>query len=305
MQFLSTRRNAGLLCGALLLAFCTCALAENVTMRFNPPNGLSYIETSTMKVTRESSAKNDGAGSQAEISKRRVTIHKTKAGYTVDFTPFQVTRIRNGKTVQTLSEADLRKAAMTLVLDAKGRCIDVKGASIENAVGEAMKQMTPEMRKKFTIGDYRKRLIEQYKSQWEEEVGKSIGTIIPVGTTETKTETKRLEVGVSAKTLITKKYAGHVNVHGQDCLRVTETQQADTKSLVAAVKKAMQSSKAKQPMQLLGMQYRYEHEYVVNPSVLLNYSESAISTITSTTSTPKGKATLKMVRSITRSCELK
>jgi len=260
-----------LLCAFFAILVGVPAHAEKVTLRFTPQNGLTFIENDTSNSTQTSTDEKKSLTQQVS-TRRRITIHKTAAGYSIDFTTISMTTSRNGGKPHTASKADLQSATLTYMLDAKGKLIDVQG--LDAAVAARMSKVPPAQQKEFPVARYKAYLQMQQLEEWQSEVGKFIGLTLTIGKTETKDEAATKDSPVSAH--MTRQCTGYVMVNGRNCLRLLDIKRPNPRELATSLNDRFNSHNNQSgkvpPSQVLSASSLLTEERLIDPTTCLSLS---------------------------------
>ncbi len=236
---------------------------ERVTLRFAPPNGLSFIQTDTTILSRNSSE--DGKSLTTTICKRRVTIHKTAAGYTVAFGPLTTSTKKSAGGQSVTGGADFwQTVPCTYVLDGNGDLLDVRG--LDTAYHALLKKLPPQLAQEQRPAFNKEAMVNQYKIAWQQEVKQYIGLPIPIGpmmATDARPGTK-------VTTRKTRQCTGYAMCNGRNCLRLLETEHSDPQALAAEINngaRAHQDTSGSAPsLKVLNVTHELSGERLIDPA---------------------------------------
>ena len=304
------RSAAGGLCMLLgiLLALCmlTPAWAANVTFRFNPPDGLSFVDTVVSTQTRTSSLSKEKQVRKDTV-KRRITIHKTATGYTINFTSLALSSELNGKKVGEVNQSQLKEMALVYVLDKNGKLLDARG--LERMVSRMQNNLPPERKKTFDAKKVRADMLKQFQSDWQKQLSAFNGKTVAIGTSQARTDSVLLDPGVLVPVQVKLKFAALTRINGHDCVKIVETSQPDPRKLTTDLNAAIdhspmaKNSKQDELPKVLSVQYATTRERVINPSVLLSYDEKMSTSDVTVMQVPgKGKVTITRIDHMDCTC---
>lgn len=290
----------------LLMLLCCAALApafaENVTFRFVPQDGLTYVETTS--TTQINSSTIAGKQSGTEVAKQRITIHKTATGYTVELRPLSLVIMQDGKQKLALKEADLVSDRKTYVANANGQLVKMLG--LDAAIARYKKSLPPEAVKKFDANRYQQALFEKNKAEWSNKIGRYLGKTVAIGDVWRHDEPMPSPGGKPIAMHSTMKFIGRVQVNGKSCIHTVETKQPDKAALMAAMNSDLKTATGGKgtPAKVTSLTYLTTIERTFDPAVLLSFSEKASVTHNMTMQVPgKGTVTTTSEKHVVKTVE--
>ncbi len=288
----------------LVVLFVSLALAapvggQQVTFRFNPPNGITFTQTDTQSMTRK--ATGEPSETQTQEQKTKTVIKKTAKGFTFTQTPLAKTTVVGGKRTTVSDENPAGSTPVTLVLDATGKALSVQG--FEKLQQQMLARVTDETRKKGidekTVRATFVRLAERQKTEWGQAVSIYAGRTVKLGESW-RDDTKPDENGIIYKRVIT--FGGMKTIRGKNCIRISYVITSDPASVRTALAKidaartkalAAQKTKKTALPKFVSLSAREEGERYLDPNTMLAYGETVTGTRTQVVDMPgKGKITI-------------
>jgi len=223
----------------LLLAICAVGVvgAQTVTFHFNPPDGVSYLET-TRHTTTE---KRGDAAPDVEVVeiKTRVVMHKTPTGYTMVSTPITRTHLRNGHPQHSPSDVLWPKLILTYTLDAHGSATMIRGY---DALPKLVRTLYPAEKARALLAATNTRALETRElAAWNLHLREFEGRSAPIGGGWTVDILAPLPSGLEAPARVTAHFVERTLHEGVSCVRIKLTQVGDPATLTASMNADMRN----------------------------------------------------------------
>lgn len=280
---------AGLVLACILSA--SPAFAQETTFRFNPPNGATFIETSTMTVTREISSA--GKEQVVDETKTRIVFKKSGTGFIGTFTPLSATRSVNGKQASSANAADFKNATLTYTLDATGKVTGITGFSA--ILKDMVAKLPAEQAKKINLAAEEKKMVDARKKEWDAQITRFSGKKVKTGEAWTTTDTIPLPGKQTVPAKKVTKFFFPVKVNGHDCVKLVSSFTPDAAALKAAMNRSFAGASSAPP-RVLGVTVTMTGERIMDPSTMLIYSEITVNTTKITVDIPKkGQQTITTI----------
>lgn len=221
------RRSTALALLVLLLplrAAHSADIAETVTFRFSPPDGISYVETVVLTRTLEAGA----APQQTDLQKgeARVRYDKTADGWTVTGTPISMSMESDGKPIQSPVIDALQGVVAVYRLDPQGNLLSVQG--YEGLAEKVSKGLSPEEAQALAKSLDPESVLAREKAEWKSRIGDYSGKTFEIGSSWTAEAPLALPSGGEVQLRTHTVLAERVKCGGdRDCVRLRFRYESD------------------------------------------------------------------------------
>lgn len=257
------------------------ATAPEVTFRFNPPNGTTFVET--VKTTRVKELGASAKQTDETLAKTRVTVKKTPDGYEIVGKPISYTMTRDGTPVNNPVLAALQEIVVIYEVDRQGQLRAIKGydeaikkirASLPASVAASLSSLLSE-----------EAMVNRAAAEWDGRISSFVGRRGRIGENGATTSQFDLPAGGAVTFYTATTLAEALKVGGRDCVRIRFAYNTDPAALqqtlgktLDELAKAIGDAAGKVPT-VSGVEIVGSGERVIDPATMLIYSESLTRTI--------------------------
>ena len=285
-KFESKGRRRWLICNIIVIAVVPLILsiaikgfAQVIEFRFNPPDGITYVET--LKTTKVKDMGSLGKQTDVGENKTRVSIKKTPNGYSVVATPISTTLTRNGEKIESPMTALLQDTVVTYDLDADGKLLAIHG--YDTIMKRALETAPPEMAQSLSSIFNEKLLVNKETAHWNSRIGDFIGRKAKVGDAWTSTKESEVPTGGTALSYSATKIVAQVKCGEHDCVQVQFGYTSDANALKNVDKFLTDVFKAagvgKEMPGISATEIVGGGERLIDPATMLIYSETGTQTL--------------------------
>lgn len=272
---------------ALMILISSSGAAQEFTFRFNPPDGISFVETS--KLTRITDTGTLGKRTDVSETETRVTIRRTPTGYTVTHGPISAVMTRDGKKIENPVAALLLETEFSYELDSEGYIQDIRGFDV---MIEKMKRVfPPAVFNALAPILNEEALVNKEVAEWNGQIGGLIGRTARLGEAWTSSDDYALPSGEVIRFYTVNRFAEWVKHGARDYVRMVFYYDSDPEGLRGfldeTVGEMMEAAGVTgEKPQFSGVKLVGEGERLIDPATMLMHSETVSRTITFESDTP-------------------